>query len=72
MIELLQDPHAWAALAMLTLLEVVLGIDNLVFIAILTDRLPRAERRAASVGWLLPLRQLELHNTACVLLLQAF
>jgi predicted tellurium resistance membrane protein TerC len=47
MLELLTDPEAWIALATLTLLEIVLGIDNLVFIAILTDRLPRAERPVA-------------------------
>jgi len=47
MIELLTDPEAWVALATLSLLEIVLGIDNLVFIAILTDRLPRAERPLA-------------------------
>ncbi|MEZ4339960.1 MAG: TerC family protein [Sandaracinaceae bacterium] len=47
MMELLTDPEAWIALATLTLLEIVLGIDNLVFIAILTDRLPRAERPLA-------------------------
>jgi len=45
--ELLANPEAWIALATLTLLELILGIDNLVFIAILTDRLPRAERPAA-------------------------
>ena len=38
------DPNAWAALATLTLLEIVLGIDNIVFLAILVDRLPRAQR----------------------------
>ena len=47
MVELLTDPQAWIALATLTLLEIILGIDNLVFIAILTDRLPRAERPLA-------------------------
>ncbi len=47
MLALLTDPEAWIALATLTLLEIVLGIDNLVFIAILTDRLPRAERPLA-------------------------
>lgn len=45
--ELLTDPEAWIGLLTLTLLEVVLGIDNLVFIAILTDRLPRAQRPIA-------------------------
>ncbi|MGE0791740.1 MAG: TerC family protein [Sandaracinaceae bacterium] len=47
MLELLTDPEAWVALLTLALLEIVLGIDNLVFIAILTDRLPRAERPLA-------------------------
>lgn len=47
MIELLSNPETWVALATLTMLEIVLGIDNLVFIAILTDRLPRAERPLA-------------------------
>jgi predicted tellurium resistance membrane protein TerC len=41
------DPNAWAALATLTLLEIVLGIDNIVFISILVDRLPHEKRRMA-------------------------
>jgi predicted tellurium resistance membrane protein TerC len=40
MIELLSNPDAWVALFTLTLLEIVLGIDNIVFIAILASRLP--------------------------------
>ncbi len=40
----LGDPNAWAALATLTLLEIVLGIDNIVFISILVDRLPPEKR----------------------------
>lgn len=40
------QPDAWAALATLTLLEIVLGIDNIVFLSILVDRLP-PEKRAA-------------------------
>ncbi len=42
-----QDPNAWAALLTLTAMEVVLGVDNLVFIAILTSRLP-ADRQAVA------------------------
>ena len=38
MFELLLDPHAWAALVTLTVLEIVLGIDNVVFISILVSR----------------------------------
>ncbi len=44
MIELLSDPEAWIAFATLTVLELVLGIDNVVFISVLVDKLP-AERR---------------------------
>jgi len=40
MLELLTNPDAWIALLTLTLLEIVLGIDNIVFIAILASRLP--------------------------------
>ncbi|HEX9953577.1 MAG TPA: TerC family protein [Rubricoccaceae bacterium] len=45
------DPQAWVALATLTALEIVLGIDNIVFISILAGRLPEAQQaRARSVG----------------------
>jgi predicted tellurium resistance membrane protein TerC len=50
-LSLLTDPNAWAALATLTVLEIVLGIDNLVFISVLTSRLdPQRARRARQVG----------------------
>jgi predicted tellurium resistance membrane protein TerC len=41
------DPNAWIALATLTALEIVLGIDNIIFISILVGRLPEARRDAA-------------------------
>jgi predicted tellurium resistance membrane protein TerC len=41
------NPQIWLSLVTLTALEIVLGIDNLVFIAILTNRLPQAKRPAA-------------------------
>jgi predicted tellurium resistance membrane protein TerC len=44
---LVADPQAWVALLTLTVLEIVLGIDNIVFIAILTDRLPEEKRPLA-------------------------
>ena len=44
MIELLADPQVWIAFLTLTALELVLGIDNIIFISILVDKLP-AERR---------------------------
>jgi predicted tellurium resistance membrane protein TerC len=51
MIALLFDPNAWFALATLTVLEIVLGIDNLVFISVLTSRCgPRDARRARQIG----------------------
>lgn len=40
----LSSPNAWAALITLTLLEIVLGIDNIIFIAILVTRLPESQR----------------------------
>ena len=43
-VELLLDPQAWIAFFTLTALELVLGIDNIVFISILVDRLPRERR----------------------------
>ncbi len=43
------DPNAWAALATLTLLEIVLGIDNIVFLSILVDRLPPEKRRLGRI-----------------------
>jgi predicted tellurium resistance membrane protein TerC len=46
---LLSEPEAWAALAALLIMEVVLGIDNLIFISILTNKLPE-NRRAAARG----------------------
>mgnify|MGYP002633575467 CR=1 FL=1 len=49
--QLAASPEAWAAVATLIVLEVVLGIDNLIFISILTNRLPEAQRpRARMVG----------------------
>jgi predicted tellurium resistance membrane protein TerC len=44
--DLLADPHAWLAFLTLTALELVLGIDNIVFISILVDKLPAARRNA--------------------------
>ena len=47
MLELLSDPQAWIALATLTALELVLGIDNIVFISILVDKLDPVQRERA-------------------------
>lgn len=45
--ELLLDPQAWIAFFVLSALELVLGIDNVIFISILVDKLPAAQREAA-------------------------
>src|SRR6185295_1553279 len=47
MFTLLTDPNAWLSFATLTVLEIVLGIDNIIFIAIVTGRLPAARQDAA-------------------------
>jgi len=48
---LLSDPAAWAALVTLVILEVVLGIDNLIFISILSNKLPQhQQQRARRIG----------------------
>lgn len=51
MLELLSSPEVWLSLATLAALEVVLGIDNIIFIAILSGRLPPEQReRARKLG----------------------
>src|SRR5688572_30221371 len=45
--EWLADPHAWIALVTLTALEIVLGVDNIIFISILVGRLPEQQRQKA-------------------------
>jgi CBS domain containing-hemolysin-like protein len=49
MMELLSDPSAWIGLLTLVVLEIVLGIDNLIFIAILAEKLPPHQRDKARV-----------------------
>jgi predicted tellurium resistance membrane protein TerC len=45
--ELLTDPHAWLAFVTLSALEIVLGIDNIIFISVLVGRLPPEQRKKA-------------------------
>jgi len=52
MLELLTDPQAWIAFITLSLLEIVLGIDNIIFISILVGRLPPAQRDSARISGL--------------------
>ena len=66
---LLTDPAAWAALATLTLMEVVLGIDNLIFISILSNKLPKEQRskaRRVGIGGALILRLILLGTVAVI------
>ncbi|MEO8757298.1 MAG: TerC family protein [Devosia sp.] len=51
MFDLLFDPNTWVAFATLTVLEVVLGVDNIIFISVLVSKLPHAEAtRARQIG----------------------
>ncbi len=61
--ELLTNPDVWASLATLTILEIVLGIDNVIFIALLVQRLPveqQAKARVLGLGGALVMRVLLL------------
>lgn len=63
--EWLADPQAWIALATLTLLEIVLGIDNIIFISILTGKLPhhqQARARTLGLGFAMATRLLLLFS----------
>lgn len=56
LMELLYDPHAWASLLTLTVLEIVLGIDNIIFISIVSSRLPvEQQAKARTLGLMLAL-----------------
>jgi predicted tellurium resistance membrane protein TerC len=64
------DPQAWIALATLTALEIVLGIDNIIFISILVGRLPREKRnfaRRLGLGLAMGMRILLLLSLAWVM-----
>ena len=56
MIDLLTSPEAWAALLTLTALEIVLGIDNVIFLSVIVSRIPEPQaKRARQIGLLLAL-----------------
>ncbi|MBI4920122.1 MAG: TerC family protein, partial [Devosia nanyangense] len=56
MFDLLADPNTWIAFATLTVMEVVLGVDNVIFISVLVSKLPKEQAdRARSVGLTLAL-----------------
>lgn len=69
LLALAADPAAWAALATLIAMEVVLGIDNLIFISILTNKLPehqRSKARRIGIGLALILRLALLGTIAII------
>lgn len=69
LLTLAADPAVWAALATLTVMEIVLGIDNLIFISILTNKLPehqRAQARRIGIGAALVLRLALLGTIAII------
>jgi len=56
MMQLITSPEAWAALLTLTALEIVLGIDNVIFLSVLVSRIPQPQaNRARQIGLLLAL-----------------
>jgi predicted tellurium resistance membrane protein TerC len=56
MMELLTSPEAWAALLTLTALEIVLGIDNVIFLSVIVSRIPEPQAtRARQIGLMLAL-----------------
>ena len=74
LLTLFADPSTWAALAMLIAMEVVLGIDNLIFISILTNKLPEHQREKArriGIGLALGFRLALLGTIAIIVKLTA-
>lgn len=74
LLELARDPAAWAALAALITMEVVLGIDNLIFISVLSNKLPehlRSKARRIGIGAALLLRLALLGTIAMIVQLTA-
>ena len=56
MLALLTDANAWAALLTLTALEIVLGIDNVIFLSVMVSRIPQTQaKRARQIGLALAL-----------------
>ena len=72
--EILFDPNLWIAFAMLTALEIVLGVDNIIFISILVGRLPQEQRdlaRRLGLGFAMVTRLLLLFTLSWVMGLTA-
>lgn len=52
MMELIGNPNSWIALLTLTFLEIVLGIDNIIFISIVTGKLPEEKQKKSNPNWI--------------------
>ena len=68
--EYLSDPNVWLAFGMLTALEIVLGIDNIIFISILVGRLPPEQRdiaRKLGLGFAMVTRLLLLFTLGLIM-----
>jgi len=68
-VEIFSSPSAWVALATLVVMEVVLGIDNLIFVSILSNKLPQSQRQKArriGIGLALGLRLALLSTIAWI------
>ena len=50
MMELWSTPEAWAALLTLTALEIVLGIDNVIFLSVIVSRIPPQQAKRSATG----------------------
>ncbi|WP_353057821.1 TerC family protein [Devosia sp. YIM 151766] len=73
MLEMLADPNVWAAFVTLTIMEIVLGIDNIVFLSVLVSRLPRQQAefaRKLGIGLALVFRIILLFLISLIVQLQ--
>lgn len=66
MFDWIADPHMWVGLATLTALEIVLGIDNIVFLSVIVAKLPQKQQKAARRTGLLGAMLMRLLLLACM------
>tara|TARA_R110002050_G_scaffold50399_1_gene116408 strand:+ start:591 stop:1370 length:780 start_codon:yes stop_codon:yes gene_type:complete len=66
MFDWITDPHMWVGLATLTALEIVLGIDNIVFLSVIVSKLPQKQQKAARRAGLLAAMLMRLLLLACI------
>ena len=66
MFEWISDPHMWMGLATLTALEIVLGIDNIVFLSVIVSKLPQKQQASARRIGLIGAMGMRLALLACI------